>query len=513
MDRWQTFPLEFAGGLITNMAPVQQGVQFPGSAVTLRNFEPSVEGGYRRIEGFTKWDSNAITGSGVIRGVVEFEQAAIATRGTHVYRSGGSGWTQLTDNAVYGSGGVNISGTGRTRFAKHHFGSNDVLIITDGNDKPYKWDGTTFAQITTAPGDVDGATHVIAHRDQLFFGKSTTLAYSAPFSDTDFTAASGGGTIEFDRAITDLVSFRESLFIFTENSIFELQGTPGQDPNTSNASLKPITRDLGAVRSDTAQEIGGDIIFLAHDGLRLLSATERNNDFGLASVTRKIQPTMTNFVNASSSFSSIVIREKSQYRLLGYNQSYTANAARGILGTQFSAQGGTDMAWAELRGINAYVASSSLNDNTEYALFANADGYVYRLESGNTFDGTDIAATFKTPSLAITDPTTRKNMYKAKLFLDPQGGFTARMGTEFDFGEANVVQPDDIVFSNEAAEVSFYGSAEYGTEKFGGRLQHIFNTQLVGSGNVVAFNFSSVSDDPPYSLDSMLIQYGQYGRR
>ena len=91
------------------------------------------------------------------------------------------------------------------------------------------------------------------------------------------------------------------------------------------------------------------------------------------------------------------------------------------------------MAWAELRGINAYVASSSLNDNTEYALFANADGYVYRLESGNTFDGTDIAATFKTPSLAITDPTTRKNMYKAKLFLDPQGGFTARMGTEFDF--------------------------------------------------------------------------------
>lgn len=508
MDRWQTFPLEFKGGLITNMAPIQQGIQFPGSAVTLRNFEPSVEGGYRRIEGYSKWDSAQLSGSGAIRGVVEFEQSAIATRGTSVYQSGGSGWTELTNNAVYGSAGVNISGLGRTRFTKHHFGANDVLIITDGNDKPYRFDGSAFSQISTAPGDVDGATHVTTFKDHLFFAKSTTLSFSAPFSDTDFTAASGAGTIEFDSAITDLIEFREQLIVFTEKSISVITGS-----SIADFLVKPVTKDIGAVRSDTAQEIGGDVIFLAPDGLRLLSATERNNDFGLAVVSKIIQPTMSEFVRASASFSSVVIREKSQYRLLGYNESYTDNASRGILGTQFAEQGGDGMAWAELRGIKAYVASSSLNDNTEYILFANTDGYVYKMESGNTFNGTNITATFKTPALSITDPTTRKNIYKAKLFLDPQGGFTAEMGTEFDFGETDIVQPDEVTFSNEAAEVSFYGSSEYGGGTFGGRLQYIFDTQLVGSGNVVAFNFTSTSNDPPYSLDSMLIQYGQYGRR
>lgn len=508
MDRWQTFALEFNGGLMTNMAPVQQGVQFPGSAVTLRNFEPSVEGGYRRIEGFKKWDSAALSGTGAVRGVIEFEQSAIATRGTHVYQSGGSGWTQLTDNATYSSSGINISGTGRTRFAKHHFGSNDVLIITDGNDKPYKWDGTTFSQITTATGDQDGATHVINHKNHLFFGKSTTLSFSAPFDDSDFTAASGAGTIEFDSAITDLISFREQLIVFTEKSISIINGS-----SIADFTVQPVTRDIGAVRPDTAQEIGGDIMFLGPDGLRLLSATERNNDFGLAVVSKVIQPTMSEFVRASGSFSSIVIREKSQYRLLGFNESYTDRASRGIIGTQFAGQGGEGMAWAETRGINAFVASSSLNDNTEYILFANTDGYVYQMESGNSFDGTEITASFKTPALSITDPTTRKNLYKAKLFLDPQGGFSSEMSTEFDFGEKDVVQPDEITFSNEAAQVAFYGSAEYGTAVFGGSLQYIFDTQLVGSGNVIAFNFTSTSDDPPYSLDSMLIEYGQYGRR
>jgi len=429
-DRWQTFPVQFAGGLITNLSPLQQGLQVAGSATVLRNFEPSVDGGYRRVEGYTKWDDAQLAGSGFVRGVVEFEQGAIAARGTHLYRSGGSGWTQLTDNATYSSAGVNLSGSGKVRFTKHHFGSNDVLIIVDGDDKPYKWDGSTFAQITTATGDQDGAQHVANHKNHLFFGKDTTLSFSAPFSDTDFTAASGAGTIVFDNAITGLITFREQLIIFTEKTIHLLAGN-----TIADFQVQPITKDIGAVQPDTVQEIGGDIMFLGPDGLRLLSATERNNDFGLAVVSKMIQPTMTQFVGQSTSYSSVVIREKSQYRLLGFNASYTDESARGILGTQFAQQGGELMQWAETRGINAYVASSSLNGTTEYILFANDDGYVYQMESGNSFDGKNIVASFKTPELPISDPATRKNMYKMKLFVDPQGGFTATMSTEFDYNQ------------------------------------------------------------------------------
>ena len=40
----ETFPVEFKGGLVTNLSPLQQGINMPGSAITLKNFEPSIVG-------------------------------------------------------------------------------------------------------------------------------------------------------------------------------------------------------------------------------------------------------------------------------------------------------------------------------------------------------------------------------------------------------------------------------------------------------------------------------------
>ena len=61
----QTYPIQFSGGLITNMSPLQQGMQMPGSARILRNFEPSIEGGYKRILGYDKYDLDIIPPYGI----------------------------------------------------------------------------------------------------------------------------------------------------------------------------------------------------------------------------------------------------------------------------------------------------------------------------------------------------------------------------------------------------------------------------------------------------------------
>ena len=509
-DRWQTFPVQFTGGLMTNLTPLQQGSQMPGSATVLRNFEPSVEGGYRRIEGFEKWDSNQIRGSAAtVRGVFYYKGQAIAAVGDGLFQSTGSGWTEITDNGTFSSSGINISGSGRVRFAKHHHGSDEVLIVVDSNAKPYKFTGSVFSQITTATSDQNGATHVVDHKNHLFFAKNTTLSFSAPFDDTDFTAASGAGTIEFDSEILDIASFRDQLIVFTEKSIHLIAGN-----SIADFQLQPVTRDLGAIRSDTVQEVGGDLMFLGPDGLRLLSATERNNDFGLGVVSKVIQTEVTQIVQQSQSFSSLVIREKSQYRIFGFNNSFTNDAARGIIGTQFAQQGGQNMAWAETRGINARVSHSEYTGTAETVLFANDDGYLYKMEAGNSFDGENIVATYKTPYLPISDPTTRKNLYKMKLFVDPQGSFDCDIDVDFDFNQSNVVQPDTITISNTSTTASIYGSSTFGSDAFGGgNLKFVFDEQLTGSGFVAAVNFHSVSTDPPFSLDSIVIQYGQYGRR
>ena len=59
-DGWKTYPIEFKGGLVSNLSLLQQGINAPGSARILKNFEPSIQGGYRRVLGYAKYDSNII---------------------------------------------------------------------------------------------------------------------------------------------------------------------------------------------------------------------------------------------------------------------------------------------------------------------------------------------------------------------------------------------------------------------------------------------------------------------
>ena len=52
-DNLQTFVSVCSGGLVTNVDPLTQSNSLSGSAIRLINMEPSLEGGYRRISGYT----------------------------------------------------------------------------------------------------------------------------------------------------------------------------------------------------------------------------------------------------------------------------------------------------------------------------------------------------------------------------------------------------------------------------------------------------------------------------
>jgi len=69
-DAWETFRIEFKGGLVTNLSPLQQAINAPGSARILRNYEPSIDGGYKRIQGYAKFDSSIMApyGNPVVHG-------------------------------------------------------------------------------------------------------------------------------------------------------------------------------------------------------------------------------------------------------------------------------------------------------------------------------------------------------------------------------------------------------------------------------------------------------------
>ena len=413
------------------------------------------------------------------------------------------------DNAAITFLSTSRESAGKTRFSRYNYTGTEKIAIVDGTNVPALYDNTTFTALNACPTDVNGAGFVVNFKNQLFFGKSNLLTFTAPYTDNDFTAAAGSGTISLGAVITGLIVFRQQLIIFTESSIFQLVGN-----TISDFQLQPVTTDIGCVDTDTIQEVGGDIMFLGPDGLRLLSGTDRIGDFGLGVVSKAIQKEVTSFITANTSFASVVIRNKSQYRILGYNTNITQENAQGILGTQFSGQGGEGMAWGELRGIRAYVADSRFYQNVETIVFANDDGYLYQMEDGNSFDSLNIQTTFATPFMPVNDPRIRKTFYKSFLYTDPQGSVSFDMSLKLDFDQRNSVQPTQINFDNNTGVVAFYGSAKYGsTAVFSNKLLTLFETQLIGSGFTASIQFESDSTDPPFSLDAITLEFGTNTRR
>jgi hypothetical protein len=174
--------------------------------------------------------------------------------------------------------------------------------------------------------------------------------------------------------------------------------------------------------------------------------------------------------------------------------------------------------WAEVTGIKAYVADSVYVGKVETILFANDDGYVYKMESGNSFDGDNITASFSTPYFPITDPRTRKTIYRASVYTEPQGSINLDFNLKYDLSSEGVIEPETITLSNASASggVFTYGSsnAVFGTAVFSGEsLQSIFDTQTQGSGFTVSLQFESSGTSPPFAMDAAVLEYGQYGRR
>jgi hypothetical protein len=661
--QWTTAPVELGGGLITNISPLQQGIKAPGSARQLINFEPSIEGGYRRIEGYTKYDDafvppygeSVVQGSGQtgtslvianifsapqvgdtftiesvageyeitslsyvsstntatltlatsldsspadqaaitfsnrttdkIDGLMYFKQKAIAYRNGDLWESEGSGWTRIntpdygtvlvdggsqtgttldvdgltatpqigdtftvagiekvytiTNTVTVSSGAASItispalasspadnaavtflsvdrSSGGKHRFVRYNFLGTSRVCVVDGTNNPFKYDGTTFTVLNDAPTDVLGADHVAEFKSHLFFSKGNTLTFTAPYTDDNFDAADGAGVITVPHTITGLIVFREQLIIFSTSKIHRLVGN-----TIADFQLQPISLDIGCIREDTIQEVGGDIAFLGPDGIRLLNATDRIGDFGLAVASRPIQSETNDLVSAHTSFNSCVVRSKSQYRIFGYTNTVTRTTAKGILGTQFADQTAQGMAWAETRGILVNIVDSvySNADSEEVIIFANRDGYVYRMESGNSFDNNNIVASFYTPYFSFGDPRIRKTFYKLTTYLDPEGSISGSVTPKLDFDETTSLQPEPLIqpqpveFDNEADAASFYGSATYGSASFGGNLQYVFINQLIGSGFTFSLQYQFDSTDPPFSLDALAIELASNDRQ
>ena len=564
------------GGLVLNRSTF---LMQPGEALVLQNFEPDVEGGYRRINGFRKYVNHIVpetssSSENILMSAI-FADRVVAARGEKIYSAGSTELALkiVSTTAMTGSGTISVESTsgfsssgtlqinseiftytgittgtftGVTRatssttaanhaktdtvseswterdtsrtsaskyaFERFNFDGNNKLICVDGANAPVVFNSSMTAT-DVSESSVSGSKFVAAFRNHMFYaGKSTTpqtLVFSEPFDEDDFDAADGAGSIKVDDTIVGLKVFRDNLFIFCENRIFKLTGS-----GLSSFSVEPVTRNIGCVNGNTIQEFAGDLIFLGPDGLRTVAGTARIGDVELGTISKNVQSLFDENIRDSSLFESVVIPDKTQYRIFFTKDTVSAARTKGVI----CVMKGDGFEFAESLGIKPSCSDTHVEAGDVVVLHGGFDGFVQRQEKGSTFDGTSILGRYRSPDLNFGDVGIRKSMHRVILNYKPEANISADLFLRYDNEAVGASRP--AAYSLTTATLGAqYGTSTYSTASsttqfvYGGGSQPLVRQPVEGSGFTVALKIDDNGASPPYSLKGFQLEYQVGARR
>ena len=571
-DQSQTSPSAFVceGGLIKSRSTF---IMQPGQALELLNFEPDIEGGYRRINGFRKHVNHIVpqtsASSEKVLMVAFFNNNIVAARGEKIFSSASTELaTAITSSATMsGSGTITVDSTtgfsssgtlqidseiftytgvtsttftgvtratssttaaahvvdsavseswterdtGRTNagkytFERFNFDGNEKIIVTDGTNDPTVFN-TSFSATDVTESSVEGAKFVTAFKSHMFYaGMSSTpqtLVFSQPFDEDAFNSGSGAGSIKVDDTIVGMKAFRGDLFVFCENRIFKLTGS-----SSSDFAITPVTRNIGCINGDTIQEFAGDLIFLGPDGLRTVAGTARIGDVELGTISANVQSIFDENLVDAALFESVVIPDKTQYRIFFAKDEQGEDNTRGVI----CVMKGQNFEFAELRGIKPSATDTFVEAGDVLVLHGGYDGYIHRQEKGNDFDGTKVSGRYRSPDLTFGDPGIRKHMQRVIVNYKPESAINADMFVRYDYEDRNSSRPAAYPLDSEDV-VAIYGTSVYGTPTYGGSSEPLLRQSVEGSGFAVALRVNDNATTAPYSLKGFGLEYQVGARR
>ena len=563
-------PFVFAcqGGLVLDQSTFAMQ---PGMALELENFEPATTGGYRRISGYEKWNANIVpqdqSSNEPILMSAHFDGNVIAARGRKVYK-GSNGSTKLSqalNNSVttitvlsttnFSTQGTLLIGTeqitytgktsttltgatrganstsaaahnntvvvtqfwteidtgrtgaGRYSFFRYNLAGVDYIIWADGanNASNYKTASNTVANIS-ASGAPANPKFVTGYKNHMFFaGMSAgvqSLVFTAPFTDNDFAAGNGAGTINVDSPITGLFPFRDALFIFCEDRIFKLIGNALAD-----FAVQPVTREIGCLNGATIQEFAGDLVFLGPDGLRTVAGTAKIGDVELGTISRAVQKRFEGLSDVDE-FTSVVIPDKTQYRIFFSNAETLRATTTGVI----CVRKGDAYEFADIKGIRPSSTDNVVAAGESIVVHGDFDGFVYRQELGNNFDGNSVTGKYRSPDLTMGDAGLRKSFQRVIINYAPEAAVNADLFVRYDYEAPNTARPAAYPFDSSTV-VAVYGSSTYGTATYGGQSNPLVRQPIEGSGFAVALRVNDRGTSAPYALKGFQLEFAADARR
>lgn len=389
---------------------------------------------------------------------------------------------------------------GRFSFINANFGGQLASLRMYGVDtvnRAFEFDGTTFVPISTGTTTVaDAPTHLVEHQNYLFLAIQSSVLISALGSPYNFTVSAGAAEIALSDSITGFMSQPGSdttatLAVYCRNKDYLLYGT-----SAVNWQVIKYSNDAGAVPY-SVQKIGQTFV-LDDRGVTNLSTTQRFGNFAEATISHRVKQWLTDRRLRLSD--SHVARDKQQYRLFFTDGS----AAYWTLSEK--TQSMTPILLPN--PLTCSVSDETYGGGAEVIYFGSANGFVYQMERGTSFDGAVIEAFF---NLVFNFSGSYRGLkkYRRMTFEIAGSGYSEINSTyALSYGLSSSVQPDIInnviPLSGEAWDSGYL----WDLGVWDGKALSSLSIPITGNGENIAITLSSVADYfSPVKLSGVFLEF------
>ena len=371
----------------------------------------------------------------------------------------------------------------------------------DRVNRGFEFDGTYYVPITTGMA-ADTPTHVHVHKLHLFFGFASSAQHSGPGFPFQWSPVVGAGELGMGYTVTGFKTQPGSeaagaMAICTAGKVSVLYGNSILD-----WKLTPYKVDLGA-RAHTIQDIS-QTIFLDDVGITTLQATQAFGNFAAAAISNQIRPQIN--TKKLLAISSCLSKDKNQYRIFysdgtAHYVTFGKSSAPGPGGSTTEIVGIMPMLFPD---VVRCVWSGRMNDGSEAICFGSANGFVYQMERGTSYDGADIEAYMDLAFNFSKSPRTLKSYFSAAIDVSGTAygaylfSFTLGYGST-DIG-SSAAQTETLNLSSGAWDLGFWNTGSWdasgltpSTVEMDGDAENVSLKIYMKSDYYAALKFNSVA--------------------
>ncbi|MEM8991902.1 MAG: hypothetical protein AAGD08_15980 [Pseudomonadota bacterium] len=363
---------------------------------------------------------------------------------------------------------------GQYEFVDHNFfgaATSRRLYGTGGVGPAFEFDGTVFAPIFTGLETADEIPAFIAeYQNRLFIGyRAGSWLYSELGFPLSWNGALGAGEIAVGDEITGAVPAASVLTLYAKKRVDYLSGR-----TAAEFTLNPVSRDSGA-QPYTAQQVDQPI-YMDTGAIRSLSQTEALGGWRMGALSRLIEPYFDRLrENAVTPTASMRVRQRDLYRVFLSDKS-------GI--TIYLGRGQPECAIFETPERVSCAYSGNDVDDFETLLVGCADGFVYEMDVGTTWDGDPVEAWCRLNFTHMGRPFQKKKIKHVSCEVDIPGYATLSTTVEVDFGDPS--KPTRLDQTTNSAGGGFWDDARWNTFNWDATIVGLARSRV----NAVGRNFS-----------------------